>query len=1005
MAASLTFRLGASLLLAALVAPVLPAQQDCGSLGIEVQGASREYCYTNKATAFLYGESLSGNRTGWQGFNVGGEEVLDDYEISIDGISLDRSWSTAVVRPDYLVRFYPDGTRERLLPFDTVAAFAVELLLPKPMPLGVSPVFSHESTAADLHVEIRDSIALLRRRVRGGAASGPATWLAIYAPGLKMGSAHEIRDRSATGVVTANAPATATLLVVFATGESAESASVLARKCSRHVADYERSRTTRMNALLSETSVVTGDDRFDRALAWAKLSLDALMMNQGGPGIFAGLPWFNNYWGRDTFISLPGAALVTGRFTEARAILASFALHQELDTSSTNYGRIPNYVGPAGRAYNTADGTPRYVIMLRDYLERSGDTAFVEGLFPVVRRSIEGTVRHHMDSLAFLVHDDAETWMDAVGPDGPWSPRGTRANDIQALWEGQLSAGIFLAGIVADTEGVSSWREIRETLRENFPRHFVVSGRLVDHLNADLTPDQQIRPNQIFAASLLPAPLRASVLDEVLSALTYPYGVSSLSPRDSLFHPYHVFPAYYPKDAAYHNGTIWTWLAGPVISELVRHKELSTAWALTTDATLQILDLDGIGTQSELLDAIPRPGKSRPRASGTVSQAWNLAEFIRNFYDDYLGLRVELLSRTIMLRPRVPEGMDSIRAEIVLPSGRLKIAIRSEPDLRIGIDARDLAGSFLLSLDPSPTADSLSDAVIEGGLSYNVLIDKHQISITPTISYAQRSKPLSEVFIQHIDPLEFLRPTLPEDVPTLRPPLYPLISHETIVKRPGREAGVLADLLDPAGDDRGAGACSPFFEYPVSSYFRPGSFDLRRFLVSMDDQLCRFELEFTRLSDPGWHPEYGFQLTFVAIAIDSDGIQGSGTTKVGYNSGYTLPSGFAYERLIVVGGGVRVVDAGGAILGAYMPTEEDAADPFGSAGQARIGFSIPREMLGKPDDSWRYVVLVGAQDDHGGAGLGEFRNVDEKVSEWHGGGRRNPACSNVYDELYSPAPR
>ena len=58
-----------------------------------------------------------------------------------------------------------------------------------------------------------------------------------------------------------------------------------------------------------------------QALRWLQLTMDSLVTRQRGDGIYAGLPWFNEYWGRDSFISLPGATLVTGHFDEARAIL------------------------------------------------------------------------------------------------------------------------------------------------------------------------------------------------------------------------------------------------------------------------------------------------------------------------------------------------------------------------------------------------------------------------------------------------------------------------------------------------------------------------------------------------------------------------------------------------------------------------------------------------------------------------------------------------------------
>jgi carbohydrate-binding DOMON domain-containing protein len=46
------------------------------------------------------------------------------------------------------------------------------------------------------------------------------------------------------------------------------------------------------------------------------------------------------------------------------------------------------------------------------------------------------------------------------------------------------------------------------------------------------------------------------------------------------------------------------------------------------------------------------------------------------------------------------------------------------------------------------------------------------------------------------------------------------------------------------------------------------------------------------------------------------------------------------------------------------------------------------------------MVLVGAQDDHGGAGIGVFRNVEADAGEWHGGGKLSPGDPNVYDFIF-----
>jgi carbohydrate-binding DOMON domain-containing protein len=107
------------------------------------------------------------------------------------------------------------------------------------------------------------------------------------------------------------------------------------------------------------------------------------------------------------------------------------------------------------------------------------------------------------------------------------------------------------------------------------------------------------------------------------------------------------------------------------------------------------------------------------------------------------------------------------------------------------------------------------------------------------------------------------------------------------------------------------------------------------------------------------------------------------------NSRYTLPQAAAYDRIIYVGGGVRLEDAAGSVMAQYDPLEGDERAPLGDVASKTVEFSLPLDLIGRPSKSWKYTVLVGAQDDHGGGGIGEFRSVVPK----------KPPESNVYDTI------
>jgi glycogen debranching enzyme len=983
------------------------SQSVLDSLAIVVMGESREFAYTNKEAAYFYGETNGEHRSSWQGFNVWGHEFLDDYKIFIDGVQLDRAKALkTTVYPDYLVRMYPGGIIEELRPVDSLAMFTVCISGETPAEVGIRPYFTDINTDNQAEVQLVRGIAFIARKshlIRTPNENYPV-WLAMRGEGFTPLRKND-RQGNQFSPLSLQSARTTRAKITFAVADTRMEAE---RILAMNIEVSSVARRKRMENLLRLTEVRTGDVRFDKALAWGKLSLDALIMHQGSRGIFAGLPWFNSYWGRDTFISLPGATFVTGQYSLAKEILRSFAEFQQKDTASPDDGRIPNIVTPRDTAYNTADGTPRFIMMAKEYVERSGDSAFIHEIYPTVLRSIEGTLRYHTDASGFLTHGDAETWMDAVGPDGPWSPRGNRANDVQALWAEQLEAGAWFADQVKDSKSAFDWRRQRKKLLSSFMRHFVVNGVIVDHLNADGSADSQLRPNQIFTAPLFGETGGAMILRSVVEKMTYEYGVASLSQDDESFHPFHVNPPFYPKDAAYHNGTVWTWLQGQVISELCKFEQQDLAYRLTTNTVRQILDRGAVGTQSELLDAVPRDAETEPRLSGTFSQAWNLAEFIRNFYDDYLGVRVNRFTHELLLRPHLPDALHNVYAVINLDGRSVPITVTRHDSAQTEyfVDATNLkvGGTGRIDFKTAEGNPYGAKFPILPGVRIRVIVRDSTIRVFSNEGFLEgatyRGIHAHPVPKPDFSGMQFATARIRPELRSLKGPAYALLSHEEI-KSVNPKANVVFEIEDPQGDDDGGKGHT----YPLHPAFVPGSLDITGLRMVYDRNSVGFEMKFRALSNPGWHPEYGFQLTYVAIALDQDGQYATGKQVIEHNSNYTLPNKKGFERLILVGGGVQVENEAGTVLAAYIPSEADIDHPLGNAAEATISFAIPLTFLGRPDSSWKFTVLVGAQDDHGGSGLGEFRTVGKEPSEWSGGGKTAEADPNVYDILVAPLNR
>ena len=423
----------------------------------------------------------------------------------------------------------------------------------------------------------------------------------------------------------------------------------------------------------------TGTGREQKALRWARASMDGLIMDQRGRGIYAGFHWFPNYWGRDSFISLPGACLVTERFETAREILVSFMQYQQTDPGSPRLGRMPNIVNPDNLQYAGIDGTWWYVRAGWKYFKASGDESYLVEAFPHIRLAIEGALEKAVDAEGFLTHGDGETWMDAGGERNPYSPRGDRAVEVQALFHHGLLVGAAWARTVAialaeahfeeGTEAsaaaasidaaelaalADSWTGQAALLAGNFRERFwwKERGYLRDHLNRDGSPDGQVRPNALLAlwvwldtldlfggraslglgdvpeyAILVDSDRFLLAVETARETVILPWGVTSLDPDDPDFKPYHLDLDRYYYDAAYHNGDVWEWLTGPAVTCLIAAGHESAARDLYAPLVEEILSQGCVGSLREIQDGVYTPGKEE--FGGATSQAWSLAEFIR----------------------------------------------------------------------------------------------------------------------------------------------------------------------------------------------------------------------------------------------------------------------------------------------------------------------------------------------------------------------------------------
>ena len=633
------------------------------SLGVEVTAEqNREYSYTDKQAGYWYGMTHQKDLQWYSGWNMAKKRVLADYTLSVDGKALDRSEAECTVYPDRLVRKWDNAVETfRMIDNRPILHVAVE------------------TDAANTSMSL-DQTLLTDSYQDGG--------FMFFIPGEAPDMRIMLGSDGKNGFV-----------LTYGTEDECRAL------YAEFLADGEKlikERKDRINALVTEYNPIESNlPELDKSLDWITITMDELITRQQGNGIYAGLPWFNEYWGRDMFISMPGACLVTGQFDVAKEILKDFAKLQDTDPQSETYGRIPNRANLEGILYNTTDGTPRFVIQAYQLAQYSGDTEFLHELYPAIKTSINASIRNYTDGKGYLTHADADTWMDVKRNGIPGSPRGNRANDIQALWYEQLVAGSKIAALMDDMSSAEDWSGLATMLAGNFESDYCdKEGSLIyDHLNADGTPDLQLRPNQLYCFDLVSdSDFKQKVTRRVWEELVYPWGVASLAQWDKQFHPQHENWHYYHKDDAYHNGTIWLWNNGIAMQRMIEYGQVEPAWDLFKNMNRQALHEGAVGSLSENADAHPREGQAWVNRSGTFLQAWSNAEHLRVWYQHFLGIRPDLLSGVITVEPKLPSEITELETSVKIGNGTLhyryadgKVSVKLQ-GIDAELDVREPAG-------------------------------------------------------------------------------------------------------------------------------------------------------------------------------------------------------------------------------------------------------------------------------------------------------------------------
>jgi predicted glycogen debranching enzyme len=390
--------------------------------------------------------------------------------------------------------------------------------------------------------------------------------------------------------------------------------------------DEQRAHAARFKAVLPKSAP-------DWIETLAIASEQFLVRRGDSVSIIAGYPWFAD-WGRDTMIALPGLATILKRYDVAAGILRAWA-------KFVDRGMLPNHFPDQGETpeYNTADATLWMFNAVHDYLSANRDPELTRDIYPtlvsIIHAHVEGT-RYGIrvdpaDGLLAAGERGVQlTWMDAKRGDHVFTPRMGKPVEINALWLNALEVTARLAGRMRDGAQKQSCEALLATAAAGFARFWNPEGSyLYDVIDVEggKGVDAMVRPNQIIAVSLPYCTLGQTQVRAVVERcgrdLLTSYGLRSLAPDDAAYVGRYAGDQW-QRDAAYHQGTVWSWLLGPFARAHFRaYSDAALAQSFLAPVA-QHLASACIGSVSEVFD-----GDAPHIAGGCFAQAWSVAEILR----------------------------------------------------------------------------------------------------------------------------------------------------------------------------------------------------------------------------------------------------------------------------------------------------------------------------------------------------------------------------------------
>ncbi len=495
------------------------------------------------------------------------------------------------------------------------------------------------------------------------------------------------------------------LTVAATTGAASASAPACGRAALRiALVGVHRAMRARRAAM---ARVRTGNPLFNAWLDRSVADLGLLTTQlETGPYPFAGIPWFSTPFGRDAVIT--ALQMLWLQPSLACGVLRFLAAHQAHETSAfrdAEPGKIMHEFRKSEMAatgevpfalyYGGVDTTPLFIVLAGAYVERTGDDALIDELWPALESAMRwvidkcdrnpyGLLDYQRTSERGLANQGWKDSQDSVFhadgsfPDGPIA-----LVEVQAYACAAFEAMAAISRRRGQAADAARYALRAETLREQVETLFWMPdanfyGIALDG-HGELCRVLASNAGHLLAFGL-PEPARGEAVADVLGSTLFQtgWGVRTLAAGQPRFNP-----------MAYHNGSVWPHDNALAARGLARYGDKAAALNL-----LRALFEAAVSFEMrlpELFCGFPRRRGEPPTAYpvACLPQAWAAgAPFM--MLQACLGVSIDASRREVRIeRPVLPEGVDWLRID------RLHVG-----DDSVSLTFRRVDGQIVAAVEP-----------------------------------------------------------------------------------------------------------------------------------------------------------------------------------------------------------------------------------------------------------------------------------------------------------------